>query len=111
MREAPSITIINELVKHGVKVQAHDPVAIEEAKKKIGNKIKYYKNNYDALKGADALVVVTEWSEFRRPDFDKMKKLMKGKAIFDGRNIYNPEIMKQTGFTYYGIGRPIINGK
>lgn len=111
MREAPSITIINELVKHGVKVQAHDPVAIEEAKKKIGNKIKYYKNNYDALKGADALVIVTEWSEFRRPDFDKMKKLMKGKAIFDGRNIYNPEIMKQTGFTYYGIGRPIINGK
>lgn len=111
MREAPSITIINELVKHGVKIQAHDPVAIEEAKKKIGNKIKYYKNNYDALKGADALVIVTEWSEFRRPDFDKMKKMMKGKAIFDGRNIYNPEIMKQTGFTYYGIGRPIINGK
>ncbi len=111
MREAPSITIINELVKHGVKVQAHDPVAIDEAKKKIGNKIKYFKNNYDALKGAEALVIVTEWNEFRRPDFNKMKKLMKGKAIFDGRNIYNPEIMKQTGFTYYGIGRPIINGK
>lgn len=111
MREAPSITIISELVKHGVKVQAHDPVAIDEAKKKIGNKIKYFKNNYDALKGAEALVIVTEWNEFRRPDFNKMKKLMKGKAIFDGRNIYNPEIMKQTGFTYYGIGRPIINGK
>jgi UDPglucose 6-dehydrogenase len=111
MREAPSISIINELLKHGIKVQAHDPVAIEEAKKKLGTKIKYFQKNYDALKGADALVVVTEWNEFRRPDFDKMKKLMKGKVIFDGRNIYDPKVMKQTGFTYFAIGRPIINGK
>ena len=111
MREAPSISIINELLKHGIKIQAHDPVAIEEAKKKLGTKIKYFHKNYDALKGADALVVVTEWNEFRRPDFDKMKKLMKGKVIFDGRNIYDPKVMKQTGFTYFAIGRPIINGK
>jgi UDPglucose 6-dehydrogenase len=111
MREAPSISIINELLKHGMKVQAHDPVAIEEAKKKLGTKIKYFPKNYDALKGADALVVVTEWNEFRRPDFEKMKKLMKGKVIFDGRNIYDPNVMKQTGFTYFAIGRPAINGK
>jgi UDPglucose 6-dehydrogenase len=111
MREAPSISIINELLKHGIKIQAHDPVAIEEAKKKLGTKIKYFHKNYDALKGADALVVVTEWNEFRRPDFDKMKKLMKGKVIFDGRNIYDPNVMKQTGFTYFAIGRPIVNGK
>jgi UDPglucose 6-dehydrogenase len=111
MREAPAISIINELLKNGVKVQAHDPVAIEEAKKKIGNKIKYYKKNYEAVKNADALVIVTEWNEFRRPDFEKIKKLMRGSVIFDGRNIYDPKIMKQTGFTYYGIGRPIVNGK
>jgi UDPglucose 6-dehydrogenase len=111
MREAPSISIINELLKYGMKVQAHDPVAIEEAKKKLGSKIKYFRKNYDALKGADALVVVTEWNEFRRPDFEKIKKIMKGKVIFDGRNIYDPLIMKQHGFTYYAIGRPVINGK
>lgn len=110
MREAPSITIINELLKHGAKIHAHDPVAIEEAKKKFGIKIKYFENNYDALKGADALVIVTEWNEFRRPDFQKMKKLMRKTVIFDGRNIYDPNVMKETGFTYFGIGRRIING-
>lgn len=111
MREAPSITIINELLKRGVKVQAHDPVALHEAKRIFGTKIKYFENNYDALKNAEALVIVTEWNEFRRPDFDKMKKLMKHNAIFDGRNIYDPEAMVETGFAYYSIGRRVINGK
>lgn len=111
MREAPSITIINELLKRGVKVQAHDPVALNEAKRIFGNKIKYFTNNYDALKNADALVIVTEWNEFRRPDFEKMKKLMKHSAIFDGRNIYEPEAMIETGFAYYPIGRRVVNGK
>ncbi|MDI6802682.1 MAG: UDP-glucose/GDP-mannose dehydrogenase family protein [Bacteroidota bacterium] len=111
MREAPSITIINELLKRGVKVQAHDPVALHEAKRIFGNKIKYFENNYDALKNAEALVIVTEWNEFRRPDFDKMKKLMKHNAIFDGRNIYDPEAMVETGFAYYSIGRRVINGR
>lgn len=110
MREAPSITIINELLKHGVKIQAHDPVAINEAKKVFGDKIKYYKNNYDALKGAHALAIVTEWGEFRRPDFERMKKLMKNCVIFDGRNIYELDMMKETGFIYYPIGRKVING-
>lgn len=110
MREAPSITIINELLKRGAKIHAYDPVAVEEARKKFGTKVTYFENNYDALKGADALVIVTEWNEFRRPDFQKMKKLMRKTVIFDGRNIYDPDVMIETGFTYFGIGRRIING-
>lgn len=111
MREAPSITIINELLKNGAKVHAHDPVAMEQAKQIFKNKIKYFKSNYDALKNVDALVIVTEWNEFRRPDFEKMAKLMKNNIIFDGRNIYNPEVMKESGFIYYSIGRRIVNGQ
>jgi UDPglucose 6-dehydrogenase len=109
MREAPSVTIIKELLKFGATVHAHDPVAIEEAKKHLGSSIKYYHNNYDALKGVDALVVVTEWNEFRRPDFERMKTLMKGHVIFDGRNIYNPQVLKEIGFTYFSIGRETVN--
>ncbi|MFN3135680.1 MAG: UDP-glucose dehydrogenase family protein [Candidatus Kryptonium sp.] len=105
MREAPSITIINELLKFGVKIVAFDPVAIPNAKKIFKDKIKYASNQYDALKNADALVLVTEWQEFREPDFNYMKKLMRTPVIFDGRNIYNPERVKKIGFTYYGIGR------
>ncbi len=105
MREAPSITIINELLKLGVKIVAFDPVAIPNAKKIFKDKIKYAKNQYDALKNADALVLVTEWQEFREPDFNYMQKLMRTPVIFDGRNIYNPERVKKIGFTYYGIGR------
>jgi len=106
MREAPSITIINELLKLGTKITAFDPVAIPNAKKIFGNKIKYAKSQYDALKNADALVLITEWQEFREPDFNYMKTLMRTPVVFDGRNIYNPEKLKRLGFTYYGIGRP-----
>lgn len=105
MREAPAITIIKELLKHGVKINAFDPVANNEAKRFFGNKIRYCNFNYEALKKADALVVITEWNEFRRPDFDKMKKLMRQPIIFDGRNIYNPDYLRECGFQYYGIGR------
>ncbi len=105
MREAPSVSIIEELLRHRAVVRVYDPVATEEAKKYLKDTVKYHTNNYDVLKGADALIVVTEWNEFRRPDFDRMKKLMRGHVIFDGRNIYNPEILKGKGFTYYGIGR------
>jgi len=107
MREAPAVAIITQLLKHKALIQAHDPVAIEEAKKYFSTSIKYFDNNYDAVKGTDALVVVTEWNEFRRPDFDKMKKLMRGHAIFDGRNIYDPRSLKEKGFSYYGIGRGV----
>jgi len=105
MREAPSLSIIKHLLKHKAKIHAHDPVAIAEAKKHLGTSVKFYGENYDALKGADALVIVTEWNEFRRPNFERMKSLMKQPVIFDGRNIYDPEIMKEKGFTYFGVGR------
>ncbi|MBI4548761.1 MAG: UDP-glucose/GDP-mannose dehydrogenase family protein [Ignavibacteriae bacterium] len=105
MREAPSITIAKELLKRGAIVHAHDPVANEAAKKYLGHTVKYFENNYEALKDADALVVVTEWNEFRGPDFDKMKSLMHQHVIFDGRNIYNPKFLKEKGFVYFGVGR------
>jgi UDPglucose 6-dehydrogenase len=105
IREAPALTVIQQLLKAGVTVRAYDPAAMEEMKRKIGTSIKYLDNNYDALKGADALLVLTEWNDFRRPDFDRMKQLMKQPVIFDGRNVYDPKIMEDRGFTYYGIGR------
>jgi UDPglucose 6-dehydrogenase len=105
MREAPAITIIDRLLEAGAKVKAHDPEAMDEARKVFGEKIVYMKDNYEVVRDADALVVITEWNEFRRPNFDKMKSLMKSPVIFDGRNIYDPKEMKECGFTYYGIGR------
>jgi UDPglucose 6-dehydrogenase len=105
MREAPAITIINSLLKAGAKVQAFDPEATETAKKVLGNKITYVKKSYDALTGADALALITEWNEFREPDYARMKKLMRQPVVFDGRNIYSPAQMKAQGFTYFSIGR------
>jgi UDPglucose 6-dehydrogenase len=105
IREAPSLRIIEALKAEGVKLRLHDPVAIEETKRQIGETGEYFDNNYDALEGADALVIVTEWNEFRRPDFDRMKGLMKQAVIFDGRNIYDPQRIRDKGFVYYGIGR------
>jgi UDPglucose 6-dehydrogenase len=105
MREAPAITIINSLLKAGAKVQAFDPEATETAKRVLGNKITYVKKSYDALTGADALALVTEWNEFREPDYARMKKLMRQPIVFDGRNIYSPTQMKAQGFTYFSIGR------
>ena len=105
MREAPAITIINRLLEAGAKIKAHDPEAMDEARKVFGDRIVYVKDNYEVVRDADALVVVTEWNEFRRPNFDKMKSLMKSPVIFDGRNIYEPKEMKEHGFIYYGIGR------
>jgi UDPglucose 6-dehydrogenase len=105
MREAPSIPIIESLLAKGVKVQAYDPEAMKVARGIFGNKIAYAAKNYDALKGADALVVITEWQEFREPDFARIKKLMRAPVVFDGRNIYQPDQMKSLGFTYYSIGR------
>jgi UDPglucose 6-dehydrogenase len=105
MREAPAITIIEALLRARAEVHAHDPEALGEAKKIFGDRIHYHRVNYDALRGADALLIVTEWNEFRRPDFDRMKQLMKHPVIFDGRNIYDPEDMAARGFVYYSIGR------
>jgi UDPglucose 6-dehydrogenase len=105
MREAPAIVIIRALLEHGAKVQAYDPEAQRVARGIFGNKIAYSAKSYDALKGADALVIVTEWHEFREPDFGRMRKLMRSPVIFDGRNIYDPQQMKTHGFTYKSIGR------
>jgi UDPglucose 6-dehydrogenase len=105
MREAPSIAMIKALLAEGASVQAYDPEATKVAKGIFGSKVTFATKNYDALKGADALAIVTEWSEFRRPDFEKMRKLMRSPVIFDGRNLFTPEQMKQSGFTYYSIGR------
>ena len=105
MREAPSLTLINALLEAGAKVQAFDPVAHHTARAELGDRISYAKKDYDALEGADALVVCTEWNEFRRPDWERMKSLMAQPLIFDGRNIYDPARVEEKGFEYYGIGR------
>jgi UDPglucose 6-dehydrogenase len=105
MRDAPSVVVINSLLEMGAKVKAHDPVAMPRAKALLDGKLDFVETNYDALKGADALLIVTEWNEFRRPDFERMKSLMKKPVIFDGRNIYDPKEMKEKGFIYFGIGR------
>ena len=105
MREAPSIPIVMGLIEMGAKVRVHDPVAMSRAKTMFHQKVEYIDSAYEAIRGADALLVITEWNEFRRPDFAQMKALMRKPVIFDGRNIYDPKEMKELGFTYYGIGR------
>jgi UDPglucose 6-dehydrogenase len=105
MREAPAIVLIEQLLDAGAKVVAYDPEAVKEAKKIFGDKISYGKKSYDVVEGADALVIVTEWNEFRRPDLDRIKSLLKKPVIIDGRNLFDPSKMKALGFDYEGIGR------
>jgi UDPglucose 6-dehydrogenase len=105
MREAPAITVVEELLAKGARVQAFDPQGRETARRLFGDRITLAERSYDALAGADALAVITEWNEFREPDFEMMKSLLRGPVIFDGRNIYRPEQMATLGFVYYGIGR------
>jgi UDPglucose 6-dehydrogenase len=105
MREAPAITIVERLLAAGARVQAYDPEAGKVARGLFGSRIHLADKSYEALKGADALAVVTEWNEFREPDFPRMRKLMRSPVIFDGRNIYNPEQMQAHGFSYFSIGR------
>ncbi|MDA8430397.1 MAG: UDP-glucose/GDP-mannose dehydrogenase family protein [Geobacteraceae bacterium] len=105
MREAPAITIIERLLAAGATVRAHDPEAIEEAKKVFGDRIAYSHNQYDILDNADALVVITDWSEYRNPDFERIKSAMKNPLIVDGRNLYKPDRMATAGFRYIPLGR------
>jgi UDPglucose 6-dehydrogenase len=106
VREAPSVDIIRELRSSGARFRAYDPIAVENARRMIGDEnIEYLDNNYDALDGADALLLLTEWHHFRKPDFGKMRSLMKSPVIFDGRNQYDPVRIGEEGFTYYCIGR------
>jgi UDPglucose 6-dehydrogenase len=109
MREAPSLVIIDALLSAGATVTAYDPVAMEESKRILGDKIRYAKDRHEAVLDASALVIVTEWSEFRVPNYRMMEKLMKEKVIFDGRNIYEAAEMNEYGFSYYSIGhKPMI---
>jgi len=105
MREAPSLTLIDALLVANATVTAHDPAAMEETRRKIGDSIQYAKSNYDALEGADALVVVTDWNEYRHPDFARIKGTLRHPIVIDGRNLYNPAKMKALGFEYDSIGR------
>lgn len=113
MREAPSKVLIEKLIEAGATVTAHDPVAMDAATKELPEKwfedksLVLAEQQYDAVKGADALILVTEWKPYRRPDLDKIKTLLKSAVIFDGRNQYNPEEMENNGLTYYGIGRGV----
>jgi UDPglucose 6-dehydrogenase len=105
MREAPAIPIIERLLEKGAAVRAYDPAAAPVARRLFDSRIALCDKSYEALTGADALAIVTEWNEFREPDFDKMRSLLKSPVVFDGRNIYSPEHMRGLGFTYFSIGR------
>lgn len=104
LREAPSLKVINSLIKKGAKIKVYDPALSEKAKKQY-KEIAFYNGAYAALEGADALILVTEWAEFRELDFAKVKKVMKGKVLFDGRNVYEPKRVREAGFKYIGVGR------
>jgi len=104
IREAPALVLIDQLLEAGVTIRVHDPVAIENVRKIYGDKLSYFPQMYDALDGADALAVVTEWNEFRAPDFDVMRERMSNLVIIDGRNLFDPLAMKDLGFVYSGIG-------
>ena len=108
MREAPSIVTIEGLLERGAKVKAHDPAAMETAKEIFADRVELLDKNYDCLIDSDALIVVTEWNEFRRPNYERIKELLKRPVIFDGRNLYTPDKLKELGFEYYCIGRPPV---
>ncbi|HJS57721.1 MAG TPA: UDP-glucose/GDP-mannose dehydrogenase family protein [Vicinamibacteria bacterium] len=105
MREAPALTIIEGLLEKGAQVKVYDPKAMAQAKHWLGDRVTWCARGYEAVEGADALVLVTEWNEFREPDFQRIKSLMRTPAIFDGRNIFSPEPLRALGFHYEGIGR------
>jgi UDPglucose 6-dehydrogenase len=105
MREAPAIPIIERLLERGAQVRAYETAAGAVAKRLFDGRIAVCDRSYDTLSGADALAIVTEWNEFREPDFVKMRSLLRAPIVFDGRNIYSPEQMRALGFTYFSIGR------
>jgi UDPglucose 6-dehydrogenase len=105
IREAPALYIINGLLEGGARVRVYDPKAMEAARRVLGDRVTFCSKSYDALEGADALVVATEWNAFREPDFPRIRSVMRHAAIFDGRNLYNPQLLREMGFHYEGIGR------
>jgi len=105
MRESPSLDLIESVLAAGAKVVAHDPAAMEEARRRLDDRISYAPTNYDALNGADALVIVTDWNEYRHPDFVRIKDTLRKPIVIDGRNLYSPEKLAKLGFTYRSFGR------
>ncbi len=106
MREAPAIVVVNGLLERGAAVRVSDPVALHEARRHFGDRVTYCEHHYEALDGADALVLCTEWNQFRNPDFDRVRSLLKQPVVFDGRNIYCANRLPEKGFTYFGVGLP-----
>ena len=106
MREAPSISVVNALLERGAKIRGTDPEALATARAVFGDRLKLFEDQYQTLDGADAMVLVTEWNEYRRPDFKRLRSMLKRPIVFDGRNVYNPQRMRAMGFEYCGIGRP-----
>jgi UDPglucose 6-dehydrogenase len=109
MREAPSRIVLEALIEAGATVQAYDPEALHEAQRIYGDQpagLSYCHNQADTLQNADALIIVTEWKQFRSPDFDELQQSLTDKVIFDGRNMYDPKLVRQSGLQYYAIGRP-----
>jgi len=114
MREAPALVLLQQLLGWGATVVAHDPAAMDEARRRLGDaagKICYVETGYDALPGADALVIVTDWNEYRHPDFNRLKTTLKRPIIVDGRNLYDPRKMSNLGLSYYSIGRRSVGAQ
>ena len=110
MREAPALWLIKRMLRRwpALDVAAHDPVAIPGAREELPDRVAFCANEYEPLEGADALVICTEWNEFRSPQISRVKELLKSPVIFDGRNLYDPERMRAEGFTYYSVGRQTL---
>jgi UDPglucose 6-dehydrogenase len=109
MREAPSLVVIEGLLERGATVQVHDPEAMEVARRyHLGDRVAYHEQSYDALAGADALLILTEWHLYRRPDLQRVRSLLRAPVLFDGRNLFDPARMQEAGFEYYSIGRPAV---
>ena len=108
IREAPALVLIDRLLAAGATLRVHDPEAIDNVERCYGRRLEYARVPYDALDGADALLIATEWKEFVQPDFQLMRSRMRTPLVFDGRNLYNPETLKQAGFTYHSIGRMTV---
>jgi len=108
VRESPAVNCVKKLLERGMKIRAYDPEASATAKSALGDKIETFENGYDALDGADALVILTEWQEFRNPDFELIARKLKKPVIFDGRNLYDAEVVRKAGFEYYSVGRPAV---
>lgn len=111
MRDSPAVYILNSLIKEGALIKAFDPAGIEEAKKCLGNGVEYYNDMYDVINGCDALLIITEWNQFRNPDFERLKKVLKSPVVIDLRNIFDPEKMQKLGLQYICVGRPTDPGK